>query len=135
MEKMILIPYEEYLELQEINKKYVLDDSHINGIPIEYFLHIDYLELSIRAYNVLKNEDLNYIGDLVCKREAKMLKMSNFGRKSLNEIKEILKRLNLNFAGYSEEEKEWEKPLYAGDISVQEKVNKYIRIHYPNLND
>ena len=53
------------------------------------------LELSVRSYNCLKNANIQTIGELVCKTEAEMLKTKNFGRKSLNEIKEILASMGL----------------------------------------
>ncbi len=56
---------------------------------------VDELELSVRSYNCLKNADIRTIGDLVQKNEAEMLKTRNFGRKSLNEIKEILTGMGL----------------------------------------
>ncbi|MFT7086776.1 MAG: DNA-directed RNA polymerase subunit alpha [Rickettsiales bacterium] len=58
---------------------------------------IDELELSVRSYNCLKNENIIYVGDLVIKTESEMLKTSNFGRKSLNELKENLKSMGLGF--------------------------------------
>jgi DNA-directed RNA polymerase subunit alpha len=58
---------------------------------------IDELELSVRAYNCLKNANIKTIGDLVQKTEYEMLRTKNFGRKSLNEIKEILVGMGLNF--------------------------------------
>jgi len=58
---------------------------------------IDELELSVRSYNCLKNENIIYVGDLVVRTEAEMLKTANFGRKSLNELKENLKNMNLGF--------------------------------------
>ncbi len=60
------------------------------------FKSVDELELSVRSANCLKNADIRYIGDLVQKTEAEMLKTKNFGRKSLNEIKEILAEMGLN---------------------------------------
>jgi hypothetical protein len=51
---------------------------------------VDELELSVRSANCLKNDNIVYIGDLVQKTEAEMLRTPNFGRKSLNEIKEVL---------------------------------------------
>ena len=54
------------------------------------------LELSVRSANCLKNARIRYIGDLVTKTEQDMLKTKNFGRKSLNEIKEILKTMGLS---------------------------------------
>ena len=58
---------------------------------------VDELELSVRSQNCLKNDNIVYIGDLVIKTEGEMLKTPNFGRKSLNEIKEVLSNMNLNF--------------------------------------
>lgn len=58
---------------------------------------IEELELSVRSYNCLKNANIQTIGDLVQKSEAEMLKTKNFGRKSLNEIKEILADMGLSF--------------------------------------
>src|SRR3989338_2547412 len=58
---------------------------------------IDELELSVRSYNCLKNENIIYVGDLVASTEAEMLKTANFGRKSLNELKENLKMMGLVF--------------------------------------
>jgi DNA-directed RNA polymerase subunit alpha len=57
---------------------------------------VDELELSVRSYNCLKNADIKTIGDLVTKSESEMLKTKNFGRKSLNEIKDILAEMNLS---------------------------------------
>ncbi|HBH86341.1 MAG TPA: DNA-directed RNA polymerase subunit alpha [Syntrophaceae bacterium] len=59
--------------------------------------HVDDLELSVRSANCLKNAGINLIGELVQKTEAEMLKTKNFGRKSLNEIKEILAEMGLSF--------------------------------------
>ena len=56
---------------------------------------VDELELSVRSYNCLKNADIKTIGELVQKSESEMLKTKNFGRKSLNEIKEILQSMGL----------------------------------------
>jgi DNA-directed RNA polymerase subunit alpha len=58
---------------------------------------VEELELSVRSYNCLKNANIQTIGDLVQKTEAEMLRTKNFGRKSLNEIKEILGNLSLSF--------------------------------------
>jgi DNA-directed RNA polymerase subunit alpha len=59
------------------------------------FRSVDELELSVRSANCLKNADIRYIGELVQKTEQEMLKTKNFGRKSLNEIKEILAEMQL----------------------------------------
>jgi DNA-directed RNA polymerase subunit alpha len=58
---------------------------------------VEELELSVRSYNCLKNANIQTIGDLVQRTEAEMLRTKNFGRKSLNEIKEILGNLGLGF--------------------------------------
>jgi DNA-directed RNA polymerase subunit alpha len=58
---------------------------------------VEELELSVRSYNCLKNANIQSIGDLVQKSESEMLRTKNFGRKSLNEIKEILSGLGLSF--------------------------------------
>jgi len=58
---------------------------------------VEELELSVRSYNCLKNADIKTIGELVQKSEGEMLKTKNFGRKSLNEIKEILSDMGLSF--------------------------------------
>ena len=60
------------------------------------FRTVDELELSVRSANCLQNADLRYIGELVQKTEAEMLKTKNFGRKSLNEIKELLSEMGLS---------------------------------------
>src|SRR5512138_482957 len=57
---------------------------------------VDEMELSVRSYNCLKNANIRTIGELVQKTEAEMLKTKNFGRKSLNEIKEILATMGLS---------------------------------------
>ncbi len=60
------------------------------------FKTVDALELSVRAANCLENAGIKFIGELVTKTEADMLKTKNFGRKSLNEIKDILLEMGLN---------------------------------------
>jgi DNA-directed RNA polymerase subunit alpha len=68
---------------------------------------VDELELSVRSANCLKNDNIIYIGDLVQKTEAEMLRTPNFGRKSLNEIKEVLSgmglRLGMDIPGWPPE--------------------------------
>jgi DNA-directed RNA polymerase subunit alpha len=60
------------------------------------FRSVDELELSVRSANCLQQANIRTIGDLVQKTEAEMLKTKNFGRKSLNEIKEILAGMGLS---------------------------------------
>jgi DNA-directed RNA polymerase subunit alpha len=62
------------------------------------FRRIDELELSVRSSNCLENANIKYIGELVRKSEYEMLRTKNFGRKSLNEIKEILSEMGLGLA-------------------------------------
>ncbi len=57
---------------------------------------VDELELSVRSANCLKNDNIIYIGDLIQKTESEMLRTPNFGRKSLNEIKEVLAQMGLH---------------------------------------
>lgn len=69
------------------------------GLPFNPNLlrKVDDLELSVRSMNCLKGENIVYIGDLVQKSESEMLRTPNFGRKSLNEIKEVLSQMGLSF--------------------------------------
>ena len=60
------------------------------------FKSVDELELSVRSANCLKNDNIVYIGDLIQKSEGEMLRTPNFGRKSLNEIKEVLSGMGLH---------------------------------------
>jgi DNA-directed RNA polymerase subunit alpha len=72
----------------------------IEGLPWyneNLFKTVDELELSVRSANCLKNADIKYIGEMVQKTDQEMLKTKNFGRKSLNEIKEILHGMGLDF--------------------------------------
>ncbi len=57
---------------------------------------VEELELSVRAYNCLKNAEIKYIGELVQRSESEMLKTKNFGKKSLNEIKDVLVSMGLS---------------------------------------
>jgi len=72
-------------------------DSESDTNQLNRFLlkKVDELELSVRSANCLKNDNIIYIGDLVQKTEAEMLRTPNFGRKSLNEIKEVLSSMGL----------------------------------------
>jgi DNA-directed RNA polymerase subunit alpha len=81
--------------------------------------HVDDLELSVRSANCLKNAGINLIGELVGKTEAEMLKTKNFGRKSLNEIKEILSESGLSF-GMKMDFPPWNKVEKTGTASQAE---------------
>jgi len=86
----LFVPFQDFVE--------VADEKEIE-LPFDKRLlkKVDELELSVRSQNCLKNDNIVYIGDLVLKTEAEMLKTPNFGRKSLNEIKEVLSTMNLRF--------------------------------------
>ncbi len=74
-------------------------EKEISGEPLinkNLLRKVDELELSVRSANCLKNDNIVYIGDLVQKTEAEMLRTPNFGRKSLNEIKEVLANMGLH---------------------------------------
>src|SRR5579871_3247597 len=88
----IFINFEEVPEQTEEISEHGLDK--INEVLNR---SVEELELSVRSYNCLKNANIQTIGDLVQRTEAEMLRTKNFGRKSLNEIKEILSNLGLGF--------------------------------------
>jgi DNA-directed RNA polymerase subunit alpha len=71
------------------------EESNANQLNRYLLKKVDELELSVRSANCLKNDNIIYIGDLVQKSEAEMLRTPNFGRKSLNEIKEVLSSMGL----------------------------------------
>ena len=79
-------------EPQEIEVKKQIVEPEFNKNLLK---KVDELELSVRSMNCLKNDNIVYIGDLVQKTEAEMLRTPNFGRKSLNEIKEVLSSMSL----------------------------------------
>jgi len=86
----IFINFEEEPEAQLIER-----DDERDKIKDLLSRSVDELELSVRSSNCLKNANIKTIGDLVVKSEAEMLKYRNFGRKSLNEIKEIISEMGL----------------------------------------
>jgi len=86
----IFINFEEEPEAQAIER-----DDERDKIKDLLSRSVDELELSVRSSNCLKNANIKTIGDLVVKSEAEMLKYRNFGRKSLNEIKEIISEMGL----------------------------------------
>src|SRR5512146_348779 len=87
----IFINFEEEMEAaaSEEQRKPEIRNENLNR-------SVEELELSVRSYNCLKNANIQTIGELVQKSEAEMLKTKNFGRKSLNEIKEILASMGLS---------------------------------------
>ena len=90
----IFINFEEEPEVQEAEEQ----DEELEGINENLNKSVEELELSVRSYNCLKNAGIRTIGELVIKSETDMLKTKNFGRKSLNEIKEMLSGMGLSFA-------------------------------------
>jgi DNA-directed RNA polymerase subunit alpha len=78
--------------------KQIREEERASELPFNKNLlrKVDELELSVRSANCLKNDNIVYIGDLVQKSEAEMLRTPNFGRKSLNEIKEVLSQMGLH---------------------------------------
>ncbi len=87
----IFINFEEEIEAEARGEegRILLRNDNLNR-------SVEELELSVRSYNCLKNANIQTIGELVQKTEAEMLKTKNFGRKSLNEIKEILAQMGLS---------------------------------------
>jgi DNA-directed RNA polymerase subunit alpha len=89
----IFINFDEESEPQHLEES-ADDESKVN---VNLYRTVDELELSVRSANCLKNAGIKLIGELVSKTEAEMLKTQNFGRKSLNEIKDILPEMGLTF--------------------------------------
>ena len=87
----IFVTFEEGMEAPEETE---VSEPTLND---NLFRPVAELELSVRSANCLQNADIKYIGELVQRTEAEMLKTKNFGRKSLNEIKEILREMGLDF--------------------------------------
>jgi len=92
----IFINFEETAEMQ------AEEEAATPSLNENLFRPVAELELSVRSANCLQNADIKYIGELVQRSEAEMLKTKNFGRKSLNEIKEILREMDLDFGMHIE---------------------------------
>ncbi|MGH9341156.1 MAG: DNA-directed RNA polymerase subunit alpha [Acidobacteriota bacterium] len=88
----IFIDFEEMSERRDYD-----DEERLEALNESLNKSVEELELSVRSYNCLKNANIQTIGELVTKGENEMLKTKNFGRKSLNEIKEILTDMGLSF--------------------------------------
>ena len=89
----IFINFDEECEPQQLDE--TADDKE--KVNENLYRTVEELELSVRSANCLKNAGIKLIGELVSKSEAEMLKTQNFGRKSLNEIKDILTEMGLTF--------------------------------------
>jgi DNA-directed RNA polymerase subunit alpha len=101
------IPFNEISEVPHAKEeeRVQVEEVVLQGIPVEYLLKpIDELELTARSHNCLENHGIKRILDLVNMTEDEGLKIKNFGRKSLNEVKEAMKGLGLSFAMNIKEE-------------------------------
>ncbi len=107
----VFINFEELLEPELTGDEFGPDDVDAN-----LYRSVDELELSVRSANCLKNANIRMIGELVQRSESEMLKTKNFGRKSLNEIKEILGMMGLSLGMKLEKfpDPRWEKRLGKG---------------------
>lgn len=86
-----------FINFDEDEEPLVLEDEgDKNRVNENLYRSVEELELSVRSANCLKNAQINLIGELVQRSEAEMLKTQNFGRKSLNEIKDILSDMGLS---------------------------------------
>ena len=84
-----------FVNFDEPQETIVIEESKEPEFNKNLLRKVDELELSVRSMNCLKNDNIIYIGDLVQKSEGEMLRTPNFGRKSLNEIKEVLTGMSL----------------------------------------
>jgi DNA-directed RNA polymerase subunit alpha len=87
----VFINFDEEVEMPE--EIAVLEEGAVNE---NLYKPVEELELSVRAYNCLKNAEIKFIGELVQRTEQEMLKTKNFGKKSLNEIKDVLHEMGLS---------------------------------------
>ncbi|MCG6858546.1 MAG: DNA-directed RNA polymerase subunit alpha [Salaquimonas sp.] len=85
-----------FVNFEEPTKEVVQEEVQELAFNPALLKKVDELELSVRSANCLKNDNIVYIGDLIQKTEAEMLRTPNFGRKSLNEIKEVLAGMGLH---------------------------------------
>jgi DNA-directed RNA polymerase subunit alpha len=85
-----------FINHEEIEESIAPTQSEQDKLNDILWRSVDELELSVRSANCLQNANIHYIGDLVQRTEAEMLKTKNFGRKSLKEIKEILAQMGLS---------------------------------------
>ena len=84
-----------FINFEEPRPSKTVTEADEPGFNRSLLRKVDELELSVRSANCLKSDDIVYIGDLVQKTEAEMLRTPNFGRKSLNEIKEVLANMDI----------------------------------------
>ena len=99
-----------FINFDEENAEPEVDvTEEVNSVPVNENLYrsVEDLELSVRSANCLRNAEITHIGELVQKTEPEMLKTKNFGRKSLNEIKQLLAEMELSLGMKLEG---WEPP-------------------------
>ena len=84
-----------FINFEEPVEEVVAPSKDEPQLNVNLLRKVEELELSVRSANCLKNDEIIYIGDLVQKTEPEMLRTPNFGRKSLNEIKEVLSTMSL----------------------------------------
>lgn len=87
---------QKFINFEEPKEVYVEKEESLIPFNKALLRKVEELELSVRSANCLKNDNIIYIGDLVQKTEGEMLRTPNFGRKSLNEIKEVLSQMGLS---------------------------------------
>lgn len=102
-----------FINFDELSSESTKDKETDMDLNPNLFKSIDELELSVRATNCLKAAQIEYVGELVQRSEASMLKTKNFGRKSLDEIRRVLDSMNLKFGmsvdNFEEKHQEWLK--------------------------
>ncbi len=113
----IFINFDEEAAEPEIEEQEEDDTPPLNE---NLYRTVEDLELSVRSANCLKNANINYIGELVQRTEAEMLKTKNFGRKSLNEIKQLLAEMDLALGTKIEG---WEPPPDPVKAGTEEEIN------------
>lgn len=91
-----------FINFEETAEMAAEEEEATPSLNENLFRPVAELELSVRSANCLQNADIKFIGELVQRSEAEMLKTKNFGRKSLNEIKEILREMGLDFGMHIE---------------------------------
>jgi DNA-directed RNA polymerase subunit alpha len=95
----------------------VVREDQRSPVNDNLYRSVEDLELSVRSANCLRNADIRHIGELVQKTEAEMLKTKNFGRKSLNEIKQLLSEMDLSLGMKLEG---WEPPVVSDKVSEEQ---------------
>lgn len=109
-----------FIAFDEESVEPAVDDTRVDRVsPVNENLYrsVEDLELSVRSANCLRNADIRHIGELVQKSEAEMLKTKNFGRKSLNEIKQLLSEMELSLGMKLEG---WEPPVVSDKVSEEQ---------------